>query len=99
MATRLLLIPLLALATAACQQVPRWVEASCVGDDIYPGARWAKAAAPENLGWSPAKLAATEAYAETIGTTALMVVHRAWWSRPGAGWRSNRMCIPCAKAC
>ena len=41
---------------------------------VYPGADWTWAESPESMGWSSAKLALAEAYAERIGSTAVMIV-------------------------
>jgi CubicO group peptidase (beta-lactamase class C family) len=42
---------------------------------VYPGAEWAWASSPESLGWSSDKLAAARAYAERIGSAAVMIVN------------------------
>jgi CubicO group peptidase (beta-lactamase class C family) len=41
---------------------------------VYPGAGWAWADSPESMGWSSAKLAVAQAYAERIGSAAVMIV-------------------------
>jgi CubicO group peptidase (beta-lactamase class C family) len=41
---------------------------------VYPGADWAWADSPESVGWSSAKLAEAQAYAERIGSAAVMIV-------------------------
>jgi len=43
--------------------------------NTYPGAEWTVLASPEELGWSAAKLKEAEAFAATIQTAAVMVVH------------------------
>ncbi len=40
----------------------------------FPGAQWEKAAQPEAAGWSSEKLAAARAYADSIGTAAVVIV-------------------------
>jgi CubicO group peptidase (beta-lactamase class C family) len=44
------------------------------GAAVYPGADWAWAESPESVGWSSAKLAVAQAYAERIGSAAVMIV-------------------------
>lgn len=41
---------------------------------VYPGAEWARAGSPESMGWSPARLALAQAYAQRIGSAAVMVI-------------------------
>jgi len=41
---------------------------------IFPGTEWAWAESPEALGWSSEKLAAARAYADRIGSAAVMIV-------------------------
>lgn len=41
---------------------------------VYPGADWTWADIPENMGWSSEKLALAQAYAERIGSAAVMSV-------------------------
>ncbi len=61
------------LSTAARPAVD-WVPYGGQGTEIYPEESWAKAARPEDLGWSSEGLAAARAFSERIGTTALMLV-------------------------
>jgi CubicO group peptidase (beta-lactamase class C family) len=41
---------------------------------VYPGAEWTWASSPERLGWSSEKLALARAFAERIGSAAVMIV-------------------------
>ena len=43
-------------------------------DEIFPGDQWTWAESPEALGWSSEKLADARAYADRIGTAAVMIV-------------------------
>lgn len=58
------------LAMALVAAFPR----HATGREIFPGAKWQTAAAPEKLGWSSAKLAVARTYAQAIGSAAVMVV-------------------------
>ena len=40
----------------------------------YPGETWMQYADPQEAGWSPQKLAEAQAYAELIGSAAVMLV-------------------------
>jgi CubicO group peptidase (beta-lactamase class C family) len=44
------------------------------GTAVYPGVEWAWVDSPESMGWSSAKLAMAQAYAERIGSAAVMIV-------------------------
>ena len=44
------------------------------GIAVYPGVEWAWVDSPESMGWSSAKLAMAQAYAERIGSAAVMIV-------------------------
>lgn len=44
--------------------------------DYLPVPRWGRLLSPEQAGWSPEKLAAVKAYAETIRTDALLVIYK-----------------------
>jgi CubicO group peptidase (beta-lactamase class C family) len=54
-------------------------------DDVYPAPGWKSAASPASYGWSAARLARAEAFADRIGSAAVMVVDRgivaAAWGR------------------
>jgi CubicO group peptidase (beta-lactamase class C family) len=58
-----------------------------VADTVFPGAHW-ESADPASLGWSSDGLAAAEAYARQIGSTAVMIVQDgrvvASWGKPDA---------------
>jgi len=41
----------------------------------FPGAEWTRAASPESVGWDGAKLRAAFDYADSIGSSAIMVIH------------------------
>jgi len=62
----------------ACQTAPppEWADYVPQAEDIYPGQHWAKAAAPEDLGWSSELLTEARSYSSQIGTTAVMVIHK-----------------------
>ncbi|MGF1544757.1 MAG: serine hydrolase domain-containing protein [Parvularculaceae bacterium] len=47
-----------------------------VDGSTYPGAQWARAAAPEALGWSAEKLAEARAYSRELGSSAVVIVDR-----------------------
>lgn len=42
--------------------------------DVYPGNSWSMLAAPEEAGWSSAKLMEAETFSKTIGTAAVVIV-------------------------
>jgi len=44
--------------------------------DYLPVPRWGRLLSPDEAGWSPEKLAAAKAYAETIKTDALLVIYK-----------------------
>lgn len=58
----------------ACQTQPHWELHKGPSDGAYPGKSWAKAAAPEELGWSSPKLAQARSFSATIGSTAVMII-------------------------
>ena len=77
-------------ATQARAEV-EWAPYDGAGTEVYPQEAWAKAARPEDLGWSSSGLDAARAFSERIGTTALIlakggVVVAAWGEVAG---RSN----------
>lgn len=72
--TRMMTALFAALILSACQTAPNWVPYDGQSRDVYPGAAWAKAAAPEDLGWSAAKLAEARKLSEAMGSTAVMIV-------------------------
>ncbi len=43
---------------------------------VYPGEVWQQAETPEALGWSSEKLAEARAFADRLGSAAVMIVHR-----------------------
>ena len=43
---------------------------------VYPGASWERVRSPEEVGWSSAGLAKAREYSESLGSAAVMVVHR-----------------------
>jgi len=63
-----------ALLLSACQSQPRWEPHQGPTLGAYPGEIWAKAAAPEDLGWSSSALAEARRFSEAIGSTAMMVI-------------------------
>lgn len=65
---------LLFLHPTVAQPAPDWAPYDGQGTEVYPQQAWAKAARPEDLGWSSGGLAAARAFSERIGTTALMLV-------------------------
>ena len=70
-------IPLLALASdgVSDEAPPRTVVVpSDAPIEVYPGAEWTWAESPEALGWSSEKLSEARAYADSIGTAAVMIV-------------------------
>ncbi len=56
---------ILTLLVSGCEQAAQ---------DTYPGEDWPWAETPEALGWSTEKLAEAQAYAERIGSAAVMIV-------------------------
>jgi len=42
--------------------------------EVYPGEVWQEATTPEQIGWSPEKLAKAQEYSERIGSAAVMIV-------------------------
>lgn len=48
--------------------------ASSFDQNTYPGDEWIVLDSPQDLGWSPEKLAEARAYSETIDTAAVMVI-------------------------
>ena len=64
-----LLVVLLGVQLAACR---------APGPDHFPGPRWDRASRPEAVGWSGPELAEARAYADTIDTAAVVVVHGGW---------------------
>ena len=71
------------LFATAVRAASDWAPYDGRGTEVYPGEAWAKAARPEDLGWSSDELAAARNFSERIGTTALVlakggVVVTAW---------------------
>jgi len=64
---------IVALAALTCAQI---APAQNFSRKEFPGKEWSVLASPEKLGWSSAKLGDAEAYAATIATAAVMVVHQ-----------------------
>jgi CubicO group peptidase (beta-lactamase class C family) len=83
----LALMILASLVLASCTTVARAPEASTAPaatatppsqslaqSAVYPGIDWSWASSPESMGWSSAKLAVAQAYAQRIGSAAVMIV-------------------------
>jgi len=51
------------------------VSRAAVQASYYPGATWERVASPEAEGWSPERLTAAQAFADSIGSAAVMIVH------------------------
>lgn len=45
-------------------------------DPVYPGSTWTRIVRPDQAGWSSARLATAHRYAGSIGSAAVMIVHR-----------------------
>lgn len=60
-------------ATAGCTTAP-FEPYDGDPNGLYPEEVWRKSTSPERLGWSPTKLAAARAYAERIGSAAVVIV-------------------------
>src|SRR3989304_589852 len=56
-------------------------------DSVFPGKSWQKLDRPEQAGWSNEKLEAARQYADSIGSAAVLIVHRgkfvSEWGRTG----------------
>jgi CubicO group peptidase (beta-lactamase class C family) len=84
MTRRLILLILIALVLTGCASAAPAAKAipqlspqtitDAVQSPVYPGADWIQAIDLESMGWSPAKLALAQAYAEHIGSAAVMVI-------------------------
>lgn len=65
---------LVAAILGACQTQPKWAVLEGPSEGAYPAEHWAKASAPEDLGWSSEKLAQAREFSEIIGSTAVMII-------------------------
>ena len=69
-----LLFIALTLALVDCSPKPIWLPYDETNKGIYPSENWQKAAEPEKLGWSSAKLAEARNYSKKIRSAAVMIV-------------------------
>lgn len=65
---------LLSVLLGSCQPASAWEAYDGQSSGVVPGNAWAKAATPEDLGFSSAALAEARSFSEKVGTTALMIV-------------------------
>ncbi len=70
----LLILALMALFSTSCHTAAVYTPYTGQAAGVYPGEHWPKASTPEQLGWSSPKLARARAYAERIGSAAVMIV-------------------------
>jgi CubicO group peptidase (beta-lactamase class C family) len=74
MKTKVFLVALTFLLIGCGQPAASPTPEQVASPGVYPGQEWQEATRPEQLGWSPEGLAAAQAYAEEIGSAAVMIV-------------------------